>query len=423
MQLSKIDTGKLIQETERSFQSRFAEIDEIAFVNQKRVLDAFRQNRITEEFFAERTGYGRDDPGRQAIDGVFAAAFEAESAAVRMQFVSGTHAIATALFGNLAPGQKMLNLTGKPYDTMLAVIGLPDAKPGTLRGLGVDYRQVDAYLTDLNDDQIIAQITKTAAPPYAVAYLQKSRGYSLNRRSLCNVEISRLIRLVKKIDPHCLTVVDNCYGEFVEVNEPTSVGADLIAGSLIKNPGGGLAPTGGYLAGAAEAIERALERLTAPGIGSHLGVTFNQNRLILQGLFLAPSTTSQALKGALLFAGVMEALGLKVRPSPLEPRSDIIQAIEFKGESGLLNFCRAIQRASPVNSHVLPEASEMSDYPDKIVMAAGTFIEGATSELSADGPLRPPYAGFLQGGLSYLHVKCALAEALNLSLSGEFPFI
>lgn len=380
------------------------------------------KNRLTEEFFAEKTGYGRNDVGRDTLDRIYAEAFQAESAAVRLQFVSGTHAIAAALFGNLQPGEKMVSLTGKPYDTMLAVIGLPDAGPGTLISSGIKYEELPVDPHWLDDQSLFKKIEAAVSAPCAVSYLQKSRGYSVQRRSYGNEEIGKLARAIKKINPHCLVVVDNCYGEFVEAGEPTGQGADLICGSLIKNPGGGLALGGGYVAGKQAAVEATMNRLTAPGIGRHLGLTFNQNRLLMQGLFMAPSVVADAVKGAALFAQVFLTLGMTVKPHPTELRYDIIQALEFGSQDKLVNFCRAIQRCSPVNHHLQPEPASMAGYPDPVVMAGGTFIEGATIELSADGPLRPPFAGYLQGGLSYLSVKCALEDALNLSLSGELPF-
>jgi cystathionine beta-lyase family protein involved in aluminum resistance len=306
---------------------------------------------------------------------------------------------------------------------MVAVIGIADARPGTLIGSGVEYEELEVDAHWLDDSQLLGELKKSLAPPCTVAYIQKSRGYSFERRTLSNQEIAKLATAAKKINPDCMVLVDNCYGEFVEDNEPTAVGADLIAGSLIKNPGGGLALTGGYIAGRPLYLDRALDRLTAPGIGGHLGLTFDQNRLLMQGLFAAPNCVAESLKGAILFAKILAGLGLTVKPEPDQPRYDIIQAIEFHSEERLVNFCRAIQSSSPVNAHVRPEPALMPGYKDRIVMAAGTFIEGATIELSADGPLRTPFAAYFQGGLSYLHVKCVIENALNLSLSGEMPFL
>lgn len=418
----------LVLQVESELAEAYSRVDAIALTNQRRVLAAYRQHQLTEEYFAERTGYGMDDIGREVIDRIFASVFQCEAAAVRMQMVSGTHAIACALFGNLEPGQKLVSLTGAPYDTLEEVIGHKDRDRGSLTALGVQYIQLD--LTGILADEGGAKnesrqklVTKIKeAGPAALYHIQKSRGYSMERPTLSNSDIKKLIDAVRVADPEARIFVDNCYGEFVEDCEPTAIGADLIAGSLIKNPGGGLALTGGYVAGRKDMVEGALLRLTAPGIGGHLGVTFNQNRPILQGLFLAPSVVSQAVKGAMLIAGVFGQLGMKVHPAAAEPRFDIIQAVEFGHGERLTNFCRALQSFSPVNAHVAPEPSSMPGYGDKVIMAGGTFIEGATIELSADGPLRPPYAAYIQGGLSYLHVKCALLGALNLSEQGVARF-
>lgn len=413
----------LIEQAEGELKDAFARMDRIALVNQKRVLDSYREHQVTEEYFAERTGYGIDDIGREMIDKVFASVLQAEAAAVRMQMVSGTHAIACALFGNLEPGDTLVVLTGKPYDTLEEVIGAGGTREepvrGSLTALGVKYKEL-ALDPNLSVEELSQQI-KLAAPA-KLYHIQKSRGYSMSRQTLSNKDIAKYIAAIKAVDAKASTFVDNCYGEFVEEQEPTAVGADLIAGSLIKNPGGGMALTGGYVAGRKDMVEGALLRLTAPGIGGHLGITFNQNRPVLQGLFLAPSVVSQAVKGAMLVASVFEKLGMIVHPAPSADRYDIIQAVEFGNRERLINFCRALQSFSPVNAHVSPEPSSMPGYADQVVMAGGTFVEGATIELSADGPLRPPFAVYLQGGLSYLHVKCALLGSLNLSAEGVTPF-
>lgn len=420
------DIQAIIRCAEEALSVRFAEIDETALCNQKKVLEAFRQNRLTEEYFAERTGYGLNDPAREALDSIYATVFRAQSAAVRMQFVSGTHAIACALGGNLKCGDKLVSLTGEPYDTLRAVIGLGEAKTvaGSLCASGIEYVEIDlSNVLHESDEQIQARLMPHIAQPNTMAYIQKSCGYSFDRPTLTNSNIERLIRIVKQLNNQCIVMVDNCYGEFVEAIEPTDAGADLTAGSLIKNPGGGLAISGGYVAGRKDFVEACLNRLTAPGIGGHLGLTFNQARPLLQGLFLAPSVVSQALKGALLSSFVFSQLGLNVKPGPFENRGDIIQAIRFGERKLLINFCRAVQKFSPVNAHVEPEPHLMPGYEDEVIMAGGTFVEGSTIELSADGPLRAPYAAFLQGGLTYLHTKCMLEGALSLSRSGETPFL
>jgi cystathionine beta-lyase family protein involved in aluminum resistance len=422
MPTKEIDAAALIKSAEKKLLSAFAEVDEIATANQKRVLNAFRAHRLTEEYFAERTGYGRNDPGRETIDKIFASIFECESAAVRMQFVSGTHAIACALLGNLQAGDTIFPLTGQPYDTLKEVIGLEGEEPGNLISLGVKYQEIDLDPADETEQTLLEKIKNAAPVTRCMFYIQKSCGYSIERRSFNNVDIARLCSAAKAVHKDCIVFVDNCYGEFVESCEPTKIGANLLAGSLIKNPGGGLAITGGYIAGDGELVDRALNRLTAPGIGGHLGLTYNQNRLVLQGLFMAPAVVSNAVKGAMLFAATLAELGCEVKPQALDRRSDIIQAIKFSGPERLVNFCRAIQLGSPVNSHVVPEPSLMPGYQDPVIMAAGTFVEGATIELSADGPLRPPFAVFVQGGLTYLHVKCVLEEAISLSASGDLPF-
>lgn len=413
----------LIEQAESELEDAFTRMDRIALINQKRVLDSYREHQVTEEYFAERTGYGIDDIGREMIDKVFASVLQAEVAAVRVQMVSGTHAIACALFGNLEPGDTLVVLTGKPYDTLEEVIGAGGTEQAPVRGsltaLGVKYKEL-ALDPKLSVDELAKQIK--AAAPAKLYHIQKSRGYSMSRQTLSNGDIAKYIAAIKSVDAKASTFVDNCYGEFVEEQEPTAIGADLIAGSLIKNPGGGMAITGGYVAGRKDMVEGALLRLTAPGIGGHLGITFNQNRPILQGLFLAPSVVSQAVKGAMLVASVFEKLGMIVHPAPAADRYDIIQAVEFGNRERLINFCRALQSFSPVNAHVSPEPSSMPGYADQVVMAGGTFVEGATIELSADGPLRPPFAVYLQGGLSYLHVKCALLGSLNLSADGVTPF-
>lgn len=423
MSLTSTSPKTLIANAEADLTSRFRDVDEIAMHNQKKVLLAFRENRLTEEYFVERTGYGLHDPGRAAIDSIYASVFGAEAAAVRMQLVSGTHAIAAALFGTLRPGDRLACITGKPYDTLQDVIGaVGEPEPGSLKTLGVSYIETFVDPEAMTDEQIEQGLATFVAPPTRVVHIQKSRGYSSDRRTFSSADIARLARAARKVNSSVIVFVDNCYGEFVESEEPTAVGADLAAGSLIKNPGGGLAISGGYVVGKANLIEGVLNRITAPGIGGHQGLTFNQNRLVLQGLFLAPSVVSNAVKGTLLFSHVLEQLGLDVMPKHSEPRFDIIQAIRFGSKDRLINFCRAIQMWSPVNAHVRPDPELMPGYQDEVIMAAGTFVEGSTIELSADGPLRPPFTAFLQGGLTYLHVKCVLEEALTLSASGDLRF-
>ena len=438
MQTTTVDkaTRDLIRQAEKSLAAEFEFVDETALHNQRKVLDAFRNHKLTEEHFAEHTGYGIDDAGREALDSVYAEVFGAPAAAVRMQVVSGTHALALCLYGCLKPGDRLVSITGAPYDTLQQVIGIAGDGRGSLKELGVAYDQTDIDLAALASFSTRAgnvgadaarkefpQLVKLLERPTKLVSIQKSCGYSFDRLTLSNDAIGKMIALVKSIRPDCLVMVDNCYGEFVEATEPVSHGADIIAGSLIKNPGGGLAISGGYIAGREDLIEQALFRLTAPGIGGHQGVGFNQNRLLFQGLFLAPSVVASAVKGAMLSAIVFSDLGLEVKPAPTDRRFDIIQAIKFGDRQKLVNFCRAIQYFSPVNAHVAPEPAGMPGYEDQVVMAGGTFVEGSTIELSADGPLREPYAAFLQGGLTYLHIKCMLEGAITRSRSGELPFV
>ena len=431
----------LIEQAEKSLAESFRQIDAIALTNQKRVLQAFKDNRLREEHFAECTGYGLHDSGREAIDNIFAQVMQAPAGAVRLQFVSGTHTIACALLGNLKSGERMISLTGRPYDTLLPVIGLVGSSEQSLISSGVIYEELDFAQTikllnsNINDKDFVRDVHTANSgvepsmekespviaeilghllkPPTKLVHIQKSCGYSASRRSLSNEEIGKLCRIVRSYSQDVMILVDNCYGEFVEDSEPPACGADLIAGSLIKNPGGGLAITGGYLAGKSNFVERALTRLTAPGLDGRLGVLYNQNRLVLQGLFIAPAVVSNAVKGAMLSAFVLEKVGFKVNPQPLSRRFDIVQRIEFGNQESLVRFCQAVQSASPVDSHVVPEPAPMPGYTDQVIMAAGTFIQGASIELSADGPMRPPYVAYLQGGLTYLHIKCMLENVLE----------
>lgn len=416
-------TENLLREAESDLRDIFASIDSISLENQRKVLKAFRSHRLSPEFFAEKTGYGMDDAGREVLDCIYAEVFGAEAAAVRMQMVSGTHALACAIFGNLKPGRHLVSLTGHPYDTMEKVIGIRGNESGSLTGSGMIYDQLD-LIGDIDDeDQLRTKISALQSGERPLFYIQKSCGYSVERPTLLNWQIEKLIRTVKSIKSDCLVLVDNCYGEYVESTEPLSHGADLVAGSLIKNPGGGLAISGGYLCGRQDAVEAALNRLTAPGIGGHLGLNFNQNRLLFQGMFLAPAVVANAVKGAHLFARVFSELGFEVFPAWQQRRGDIIQAIKFGERTRLVNFLKALQSFSPVDAHVTPEAADMPGYEDQVIMAGGTFIEGSTIELSGDGPLRPPFTAFVQGGLNYQHVRLALEGLLELGRSEEYRFI
>lgn len=415
MKLSEIpeNVERLAAECERGLAGRFEEIDAVARENTRRVLEAFQEQRVSEPCFAGTTGYGYDDLGRETLDKVWAQVFGAESALVRVNFVNGTHAIASALFAALKPGDTLLSVMGAPYDTLRTAIGISGSAHGSLREYGVAYAQVDT-LDGGPDLDAIVRAAREIRP--AAALVQRSRGYD-SRRALTVPEIGEIIRVIKSASPETAVVVDNCYGEFTDTAEPTMVGADLIAGSLIKNPGGGLAPSGGYIAGRADLVENAACRLTVPGIGGECGATFGLNRSLYQGLFLAPHTTAQALKTAALCAAMLEALGYETFPASGEFRSDIIQTVVLRSGENLLKFCRGIQSGSPVDSFVTPEAWQMPGYEDQVVMAAGAFIQGSSIELSCDGPMREPYLAFLQGGLTYeagrLGVMAAVAEMLT----------
>ena len=415
MKLSEIPENieQLAAGCEARLAGRFAEIDRVARANTRRVLEAFQEFRVSEPCFAGTTGYGYDDLGRETLDKVWARVFGAKSALVRVNFVNGTHAIASALFAALKPGDTLLSVMGAPYDTLRTAIGISGSAHGSLREYGVSYAQVET-LSGGPDLEAIARAAREIRP--AAALVQRSRGYD-SRRALTVPEIGEIIRVIKSASPETAVVVDNCYGEFTDTAEPTMVGADLIAGSLIKNPGGGLAPSGGYIAGRADLVERAACRLTVPGIGGECGATFGLNRSLYQGLFLAPHTTAQALKTAALCAAMLERLGYETFPASGEFRSDIIQTVVLRSGENLLKFCRGIQSGSPVDSFVTPEAWQMPGYEDQVVMAAGAFIQGSSIELSCDGPMREPYMAFLQGGLTYeagrLGVMAAVAEMLS----------
>ena len=386
---------------------QFARIDAIAEENSQRVLEAFQDHRVAEAYFSGTTGYGYDDQGRDKLDEIYAQIFGTEAALVRIQFVNGTHAITCALFGALKAGDVLLSAVGAPYDTMLGAIGVVDKGHGSLKDYGVGYRQVD--LVDNKPD--LEGMAKAAADPKVkVVLIQRSKGYA-TRASLSVAEIGEMIRVIKAANPNVSVIVDNCYGEFVETIEPTHVGADLVVGSLIKNPGGGLAPTGGYLAGRRDLIEGAAMRLTVPGIGGECGCTLGQNRLLYQGLFLAPHTVAQAVKTAVFAARVMELMGYEAEPKSTDIRHDIIQMIHMRQPEALKKFCKGIQMGAPVDSYVTPEPWDMPGYDSQVIMAAGAFVQGASIELSADAPMRPPYTVYLQGGLTFESGKLGILLA------------
>ena len=389
----------------------FAHIEDVAEANTLKVLDAMRECRVSDAHFNTTTGYAYDDIGRGKLEELYAKIFGAERALVRTQFVSGTHALATVLFGILRPGDELVSLTGKPYDTMQTVIGYDNPSPGSLKEFGVLYNELPMVAGKVD----MAHIKDVITDKTKMVEIQRSRGYSM--RSPLSIEDIRAITAeVHRIKPDCICFVDNCYGEFVDYEEPTQAGADIMAGSLIKNPGGGIAPTGGYIVGRDDLVELASYRLTAPGMGDELGASLSNNRLLFQGLFLAPHVVSQAIKGAIFAAGMFAKLGYKTLPLPTEVRGDIIQAIELGSTDKLIAFCGGIQKYSPVDSFAAPEPWDMPGYADKIIMAAGTFVQGASIEFSADGPLREPYNVYLQGGLTFEHAIIGIMGAAQAVL-------
>ena len=389
----------------------FAHIEDVAEANTLKVLDAMRECRVSDAHFNTTTGYAYDDIGRGKLEELNAKIFGAERALVRTQFVSGTHALATVLFGILRPGDELVSLTGKPYDTMQTVIGYDNPSPGSLKEFGVLYNELPMVAGKVD----MAHIKDVITDKTKMVEIQRSRGYSM--RSPLSIEDIRAITTeVHRIKPDCICFVDNCYGEFVDYEEPTQAGADIMAGSLIKNPGGGIAPTGGYIVGRDDLVELASYRLTAPGMGDELGASLANNRLLFQGLFLAPHVVSQAIKGAIFAAGMFAKLGYKTLPLPTEVRGDIIQAIELGSADKLIAFCGGIQKYSPVDSFAAPEPWDMPGYADKIIMAAGTFVQGASIEFSADGPLRAPYNVYLQGGLTFEHAIIGIMGAAQAVL-------
>ena len=397
---------------EKFLEKEFEGVNEIRDFNQRKVLQAFYDNRVAPEHFYTVSGYGHDDLGREVLDKVFAQVFCAEKALVRIHFASGTHTLACALFGNLRCGDKLISAVGAPYDTMQEVIGTAgdeETKRSSLIGNGVLYDEVPL----LNESEVdYKKLEEMVDDKTTMVLIQRSKGYS-TRKSLTIDEIGKICDIVKHKNPDCICFVDNCYGEFVDTREPLEAGADLIGGSLIKNPGGGIVEAGGYIAGKELYVERSANRLTAPGIGSEGGAMFNQHRLIFQGLFMAPSIVSEAVKGAILAAKVFEDIGFNSAPRYDEKRTDIIQNIIFNAPEPLEEFCRTVQSLSPVNGYVTPIPEYIPGYEDKVIMAGGTFIEGSTIELSADGPMRAPYVAYMQGGLNYSHVKICLEEMVK----------
>lgn len=403
----------LVEEIEPKLERRWKDVEKIADSNQLRVLRAFRKHKVSDFHFSPSTGYGYNDIGRSTLEQIYADVFGGEAALVRPQIISGTHAIAIALYGLLRPGDELMYITGKPYDTLEEVIGVRGEGMGSLNEYGISYKQID-----LIDHQTIdwQGIETAISPATKVIGIQRSRGYE-DRPSFMIDEIAEMVKFVKEIKPDVYVFVDNCYGEFVEDREPCHVGVDLTAGSLIKNPGGGIVKTGGYLVGTEEAIAKASYRMAAPGIGAEGGASLYSLLEMYQGFFLAPHIVGEALKGAIFTAGLLGHLGFKVDPIWDAERTDLIQSVQFDQKELLIRFCQGIQKAAPVDAHVLPTPSSMPGYEDEVIMAAGTFIQGASIELTADGPIRPPYLGFIQGGLTLSHVKVGVLTALDELLS------
>ena len=399
----------ILKEAETRVKPFFETIEETAEFNQYRVLESFKKHQVSDFHFNPSTGYGYDDIGRDTLESIYADVFGAELALCRPQIISGTHAIGIALFGTLLPGDELLYITGKPYDTLEEIVGIRGDGRGSLKELGIAYDRVDLKDgREIDVDQVIKRIR----PVTKLIGIQRSKGYA-NRRSIPVAEIGEAIAQIKAAHPHVLVFVDNCYGEFVETIEPTHVGADLMAGSLIKNPGGGLAKTGGYIAGTRALIERCSFRMTTPGIGSEAGPSLYSLQEMYQGFYMAPHTVAQALKGAHLTSSLLSRLGFETDPHYTTPRTDLIQSVTFRDPDKMIAFCQSIQMASPVNAHALPVPAYMPGYEDDVIMAAGTFIQGSSIELSADGPIRAPYTAYVQGGLTYAHVKVALLLAID----------
>lgn len=410
--------GEAVRAAEAQLTPVFARIDEIEGINQRKVLAAFQEERVAQRHFSPTTGYGYDDVGRDTLDRVFARALGAEDALVRPQFVNGTHALFTALAGVLRPGETMLSLTGRPYDTLEEAIGISGSASGSLKELGIGYREIG--LSDGKID-LSAALSALSDPEIRLVYVQRSRGYAW-RNALTVDEMEAVFAAVKKNRPDVICMVDNCYGEFTDTREPTAAGADLMAGSLIKNPGGGLAPTGGYIAGKTALVERAAERLTVPGMGREVGSYAGSYQPFYQGLFMAPHVTAQSLRSAALFAKVFENAGMETLPASDGRYSDIIQAVRFPDKEALISFCRSIQKAAPVDSFVVPEPWDMPGYSHQVIMAAGAFVGGASIELSADAPIREPYIAYVQGALTYAHGRIGAAMALeDLLRAGVIP--
>lgn len=399
---------EFVDQAEQEVKDKFDKLDDITALNQYKVLSAFQKNRVSDMHFAWNTGYGYDDPGRDVTERIFADIFHTEAALVRTQIVNGTHALALTLSGILRPGDKIIYVSGRPYDTLEEVIGVRGENMGSLKEYGVKYDQVELK----NDTLDYESIRKAITPDTKMVSIQRATGYAW-RKAITIDEIEKCVQVVREVKPDVVVMVDNCYGEFLDIKEPTDVGVDIMAGSLIKNPGGGLALSGGYVAGRKDLIDLISYRLTCPGIGGECGLTFGQTRTILQGIFLAPKVVNGAIKGAILCGKVYEKLGYDICPKVDDIRSDIIQAVKLGDPDMVVEFCKGVQAAAPVDSHVSPEPWAMPGYEDPVVMAAGAFIQGSSIELSADAPVRPPYIVYFQGGLTYEHSKFGVIKSLD----------
>ena len=401
---------ELSKEVEKEIQLQFEKIDKIKEVNSLKVLEAFQYCRLSEMHLHSSTGYGIDEIGRNKVEEIYARIFRTEDALVRAQLISGTHALAVTLFGLLRPGDTMLSISGAPYDTLQTAIGISkEESKSSLKAFGVKYEQIELVNDDFDIKTIEERVTKN---DIKLIEIQRSKGYS-TRKSLTIDKIEKAIQAIRKVNTDVIIMVDNCYGEFVEEREPTEVGADIVVGSLMKNLGAGIATSGAYIAGKKDLIELCAERLTAPGVGKEIGPSLNQNTAFIKGLFFAPSVVSSSVKTAVFASRILERLGYKVSPKFDEPRADIVQTIELGDADKLIKFCQGIQMGSPIDSYVVPEPSDMGGYDDKVIMAAGTFTEGSTIELSCDGPIREPYIAYMQGGLTYEYGKLGILKALS----------
>ena len=404
-----LDINKLIKDTEIDIEPALKKIDKICEINSAKVLNAFQECNLQESHLNSSTGYGIDEAGRNKIEEIYSKVFKAEDALVRSQLISGTHALSITLSALLRPGDTMLSITGEPYDTLQTVIGISGNSKSSLKEYGINYEQIDLVESEFNIDKIKSRLSTNNLK---LVEIQRSRGYS-KRKSLTIEKIEEVIKVIREVNKEVIIMVDNCYGEFVQDKEPIEIGADIAVGSLMKNLGAGIASTGAYIVGKKELIELCAERLTSPGIGKEIGPSLNQNPLFIKGLFFAPSVVASSLKTAIFSSRILEKLGYNVEPKYNETRADIVQTIAFGEEENLIKFCQGIQMGSPIDSKVIPYPGDMGGYEDKVIMAAGTFTQGSTIELSCDGPIRPPYIAYMQGGLTYEYGKMGVIKAIN----------